>query len=158
MSIADCILQDTNCQGSAIASNLPVLQFDGTFLLSFSADKMPGWRLRQRLHAGTVRSLTGVGTLAVSLPQTELARLALGAFPPQDILARLPEPPSEEAARLLLCALFPLRNAHMHLPDRHHAPILDAAARSRKAVRRQGRLHPDQPSHPLRRRRVLLQN
>ncbi len=63
-------------------------------------------------------ALSGVGSLSVSLPQSELARLALGAFPPEDILARLPEPPSEETARVLR-ALFPTRNAHMHLPDRY---------------------------------------
>jgi len=56
--------------------------------------------------------------LAVSLPQTELARLALGAFPPADLLARLPEPPAKEAASLLE-TLFPLRYPHMHLPDRY---------------------------------------
>lgn len=55
--------------------------------------------------------------LTVELPQAELARLALGAFPPGDLLARLPAFP--EAAKPMLEALFPQRNAHMHLPDRY---------------------------------------
>jgi hypothetical protein len=54
----------------------------------------------------------------VKLPQYELARLALGAFPPEDVLARLPDTPSAESARVLQ-ALFPLRHPHMHLPDRY---------------------------------------
>jgi hypothetical protein len=57
-------------------------------------------------------------SLTVALPQTELVRLALGAFPPDDVLARLPEPPGAETAELLQ-ALFPLRCPHMHLPDRY---------------------------------------
>lgn len=56
--------------------------------------------------------------LRIRLPQTELARLALGAFPPEDVLARLPQAPQEETATLL-CALFPLRLPHMRLPDRY---------------------------------------
>ena len=45
------------------------------------------------------------------------ARLALGAFPPGELLARLETPPDERACQLLE-ALFPLRHPHMHLPDR----------------------------------------
>jgi hypothetical protein len=64
---------------------------------------------------------TGMGgrgnVLRVWLPQTALARMALGAFPPEDLLARLPEPP-EEKVRQLLAVLFPLRHPHMWLPDR----------------------------------------
>ena len=56
--------------------------------------------------------------LRVNLPQSELARLALGAFPPGDLLARLPRPPSEETA-MLLENMFPLRCPHMYLPDRY---------------------------------------
>lgn len=56
--------------------------------------------------------------LRVVLPQTELARLALGAFPPEDLLSRLPQPPDETVAELLQ-ALFPLRYPHMRLPDRY---------------------------------------
>ena len=66
----------------------------------------------------TVTEGASPAALVVVLPQTELARLALGAFPPEDILARLPAPPSEEAGRIL-CGLFPSRRAHMHLPDRY---------------------------------------
>ncbi len=75
-------------------------------------------RIGPRRVTVTEGALTGPGALSVSLPQTELARLALGAFPPEDLLARLPEPPSSEAAQLL-CALFPERHPHMHLPDRY---------------------------------------
>lgn len=56
--------------------------------------------------------------ITVALPQTALARLALGAFPPGDLLARLEQPPSDKA-RELLEALFPWRNPHMYLPDRY---------------------------------------
>ena len=56
--------------------------------------------------------------LQLHLPQWELARLALGAFTPEDILARLHEPPSEETSQLIQ-TLFPVRNPHMHLPDRY---------------------------------------
>jgi len=64
------------------------------------------------------QSSPGTAVLAVALPQTELARLALGAFPPGDVLARLPDAPTDEAARLLEI-MFPLRHSHMHLPDRY---------------------------------------
>jgi hypothetical protein len=56
--------------------------------------------------------------LRVTLPQTELARLALGAFPPYDLLSRLTQPPTQEVATLLE-NMFPLRYPHMHLPDRY---------------------------------------
>jgi predicted acetyltransferase len=56
--------------------------------------------------------------LAVALPQSDLARLALGAFQPEDVLARLPEQPSAAAAELIQL-LFPTRHPHMHLPDRY---------------------------------------
>lgn len=55
--------------------------------------------------------------IEVRLPQADLARLALGVFPPDDSLARLENPPGEEA-RQLLGLLFPLRHPHMYLPDR----------------------------------------
>lgn len=66
----------------------------------------------------TVKAGAVAESLRVSLPQTDLARLALGAFPPEDVLARLPHPPSEEAADLLQ-KLFPQRYPHMRLPDRY---------------------------------------
>lgn len=55
---------------------------------------------------------------ALHLPQTELARLALGAFPPEDLLARLPAPPDSATAELI-GVLFPLRHPHMWIPDRY---------------------------------------
>lgn len=56
-------------------------------------------------------------TLELRLPQYELARLALGAFPPHDVLDRLERPPAR-AARELAAVLFPVRRPHMYLPDR----------------------------------------
>jgi hypothetical protein len=51
------------------------------------------------------------------LPQAELARLALGVFPPGDVLARLPSPPDAVTAELV-GFLFPRRHPHMWIPDR----------------------------------------
>jgi GNAT superfamily N-acetyltransferase len=44
--------------------------------------------------------------------------LALGAYAPADLLARLERPPAG-ATRALLEALFPLRHPHLSLPDRY---------------------------------------
>jgi hypothetical protein len=55
--------------------------------------------------------------VTVRMPQTTLARLALGAFPPEDLLARLETPPPPETSAVLE-RLFPLRHPHMSLPDR----------------------------------------
>jgi hypothetical protein len=65
--------------------------------------------------AGTPTSDRGRHQLR--LPQAELARLALGAFPPGDVLDRLEQPPGGEARRLIE-TLFPLRHPHLYLPDR----------------------------------------
>lgn len=56
--------------------------------------------------------------LTVRLSQSDLARLALGAFPPHDLLDRL-QPPPAERTRELLAALFPARYPHMYWPDRY---------------------------------------
>ncbi len=56
--------------------------------------------------------------LRVTLPQTALARLALGGFPPGDLLDRLPAPP-DARAREVLEALFPRRHPYTHLLDRY---------------------------------------
>jgi len=53
----------------------------------------------------------------VSLPQTELMRLALGALPPDDVLDRL-DTPTSPMARRLIKALFPQQHPYLHLPDR----------------------------------------
>ena len=52
----------------------------------------------------------------VWMPQHDLARLALGAFPPRELVARLPNPPSTQVADLL-AVLFPLRYSHLHPAD-----------------------------------------
>jgi len=56
--------------------------------------------------------------LTLRLPQATLARLSLGAFPPEDLIARLEEPLPEGAQRLIRI-LFPLLHPHMYLPDRY---------------------------------------
>lgn len=63
-------------------------------------------------------AIASADALRFTLLQQELARLALGAFPPGDLLARLPQPPSEEV-EMLLGNMFPVRHPHMHLPDRY---------------------------------------
>lgn len=55
--------------------------------------------------------------LAVRLPQAELARLALGGFPPEPLLARLLAPPGERTEELL-STLFPHRHPHVYAVDR----------------------------------------
>lgn len=55
--------------------------------------------------------------LVCRLPQTTLARLALGSYPPDDLLARLPDPPEGTAAELLQM-MFPPRPAQIFLADR----------------------------------------
>jgi hypothetical protein len=58
------------------------------------------------------------GVVAVRLTQTCLARLALGAFAPEDLLDRL-EWSLEDRARDVVVALFPQRRPHMYWPDRY---------------------------------------
>ncbi len=53
----------------------------------------------------------------LEMPQTALARLTLGAFAPEDILARLPVEPCSQISALA-CALFPLRHPQAYAPDR----------------------------------------
>jgi hypothetical protein len=55
-------------------------------------------------------------SIEISLPQTALARLALGAYPPEDVLDRLDPAPSPRAAELI-AELFPLRQSHIYPPD-----------------------------------------
>src|SRR4051812_8335425 len=55
--------------------------------------------------------------LVVELPQAALARLCLGGFDPADVLARLPNQPSQEASTLLRL-LFPRRMPHIYQMDR----------------------------------------
>lgn len=56
--------------------------------------------------------------LDIPLPATALGRLALGVFPPEDLLARLPTPVTGRAAAAL-SMLFPQRRPHLNLPDRY---------------------------------------
>lgn len=55
--------------------------------------------------------------LTVALPQATLARLCLGGYDPQDVIARLPDPVEPQAADLLL-SLFPRRHPHIYSMDR----------------------------------------
>ncbi|HEV2125233.1 MAG TPA: hypothetical protein VGW38_20980, partial [Chloroflexota bacterium] len=66
----------------------------------------------------TLALTEGDDTLTVHLPQTALARLALGAYDPADLLNRFDTPP-DERTRALLQVLFPQRHPHMSLPDRY---------------------------------------
>ena len=54
----------------------------------------------------------------VELPQADLGRLAIGAFPPGIILGRLKTPP-DDVTRNLLTILFPERAPHMYRVDRY---------------------------------------
>ena len=56
-------------------------------------------------------------THVVRLPQTTVARLALGAFQPRDLLALLQEPP-QGVVHDTLEAMFPPRHPHIYYPDR----------------------------------------
>jgi GNAT superfamily N-acetyltransferase len=60
---------------------------------------------------------TPADSLAIDLPQETLARLVMGAFDARDLLARLPVPPSAQAAALVEI-LFPRRFPHIHAIDR----------------------------------------
>lgn len=65
------------------------------------------------------RSLSGRDpVLRLEVPQYDLARLAIGAYPPADILARQPVA-VEDRTRRLIETLFPLRHPHMGLLDRY---------------------------------------
>lgn len=72
-----------------------------------------GVRVSSGNHTGRDRA-----SVTVELPQAMLARLALGAFPPTDLLDSLTNPLSE-VTRDVLCTLFPERHPHMSLPDRY---------------------------------------
>jgi hypothetical protein len=58
------------------------------------------------------------GVVAARLTQSCLARLALGAFAPEELLDRL-EWSLDERARDVIVALFPQRRPHMYWPDRY---------------------------------------
>jgi hypothetical protein len=76
-----------------------------------------------RLAVDDDRGVAGSGAwgasqeMAVYVPQTTLARLALGTFCAADLLARLERPPVG-AARALIEALFPPQHPHVSIPDR----------------------------------------
>ena len=130
------LLRNYNACGGSMARVLNVERLMRELLPELKArwiracDQFEG-RLELRTDIGSVMLQLDPGTISVAksapkkpaqatvtMPQFELARLALGAFPPEDVLARLQEAPSAEAARVLQ-ALFPLRHPHMHLPDRY---------------------------------------
>jgi hypothetical protein len=107
--------------GPAFAARLAAARttFQGTLRME---TEIGGATLAIRPGSVTVQATGGEETgpgpaLAVRLPQAELARLALGAFPPEEVLSRL-EVPVHGPAWELLHALFPARRPHMYLPDR----------------------------------------
>jgi hypothetical protein len=57
------------------------------------------------------------GALQVDLPQTAVARLVLGGFPPRDLLARHGFP-CDGLPSQVLSALFPRRHPYLFLADR----------------------------------------
>lgn len=65
----------------------------------------------------TVVTADDAPAATAALPQATLAQLALGAFPPADLLARLDVPPEPRATELLV-RLFPQRRPHISPPDR----------------------------------------
>ena len=71
----------------------------------------------QHLEVHPEQLPTGQMMHVLDIAHTTLIRLALGVFPPTDILARLPLPPEERIAELLT-ALFPRRDIHLYMPDR----------------------------------------
>lgn len=75
-------------------------------------------RIETEAGAATFAVAPGGETATVRLPQAALARLALGAYPPAAVLARLDSPPDAPLWPVLE-ALFPRRHAHMYLPDRY---------------------------------------
>ncbi len=109
--------------GSPLVGSLHLQTEIGAAILTLTPDTVQVDDPNQRGHplAGqsppAARPDERAEPIRVSLPQPTLARLALGAFPPGDLLARL-EPPLDVTARRLLEALFPQRHPHMYLPDR----------------------------------------
>ena len=81
---------------------------EGAATLVITGDKL----VVQSDHRASKDALT-----EIDLPHTTLIRLALGAFPPTDLLARLPVPPDDPTTELI-AALFPRRDIHLYLPDR----------------------------------------
>ena len=65
----------------------------------------------------SIGARAGQPELAIELPQSELARMVFGAFDVVDLLARLPDPPGQEAIEVLT-ALFPRRAPHIYPVDR----------------------------------------
>jgi predicted acetyltransferase len=86
----------------------------GDAILAVSPD---GVTVERPNHLVNTKGAASGERLELRLPQTTLARLALGAFPPGDLLARLEQPPDERTRRLMEM-LFPLRHPHLYLPDR----------------------------------------
>lgn len=54
----------------------------------------------------------------LTLPQTTLARLALGVLDPTAVLAALDDPPVGEVVAVI-ATLFPRRHPHLSLIDRY---------------------------------------
>jgi hypothetical protein len=67
--------------------------------------------------AASVPMTSEGAVLICRVPQTVLVRLALGSFPPDDLLARLPDPPEERVSDLLQM-MFPPVPALLYLADR----------------------------------------
>jgi hypothetical protein len=107
---AGCSFTDTLLLRTDLGDVALVIAVEGIFVIRGDPSGSPDFQ-------GTMTHRSRLKPLEVRLPQSILARLALGAFPPGDLLGRLEEPVGEEAAGVIE-TLFPLRHPHMYLPDR----------------------------------------
>jgi GNAT superfamily N-acetyltransferase len=107
---AGCSFTDTLLLRTDLGDVALVIDVQGIFVIRGDPSDPPAFQER-------VTHRTRRKPLEIRLPQSILAQLALGAFPPGDLLGRLEEPVGEEAAGVIE-TLFPLRHPHMYLPDR----------------------------------------
>jgi hypothetical protein len=89
--------------------------------LGQAAPPAGGWpdsiRFATEVGEGTLH-LGGTGSpRRVDLPGTTLARMALGAYDPADLLVRAGV--ADDGVRRVLVALFPRRHPHLYPPDRY---------------------------------------
>jgi hypothetical protein len=71
-----------------------------------------------RVDLRTAPAAPAAETVALRLPQAVLVRLALGVYPPLELLAEV-DPPLDGREREILGALFPQRHPHMYWLDRY---------------------------------------
>jgi predicted acetyltransferase len=99
--------QRVRSSGLRFAGRLQVVTDEGTATLAIDEERVA------LLPEATTRD----ETVVVKMAQSDLARLALGTFPPRELLARLRLSPADQATELL-ATLFPARNPHVYPIDR----------------------------------------